>query len=117
MRKSVLLSVAQLTDVIRGTSVRQKLAGAQVLHAQRVLAIAGGVDGEREQVAVVAHLEGAERVEPVALRHLVLIECDLLVARSVTPRRTKMGYCLPSSVRDEVVVVAFDGRMPWRRSA
>ena len=66
-------SDATTTPPVKLMSVGKKLARAEVLDSKRVLPVAGGVDRECEQIAVVTHLERAKRVEAVSLRHLVLV--------------------------------------------
>ena len=57
--------------------VRQKLAGAQVLHMQPVLTEAHRILGVGHQIGVVAHIHGAQGEELLALRHLIAVQQHL----------------------------------------
>src|SRR6516164_1965743 len=58
--------------------IGQNLTVAQVFDAQRVLAEASCVSGIGEQVAVIAHHEGAESKKFLTFGELVEVENDLL---------------------------------------
>ena len=101
VRKSVLLSAAHTTEVDALGGVRQRLAGAQILHLQSVLAEAGEIDGISEQVVIVADYERAEARRTCASLASSLRSSRISSGASMLPlRRHWMGYCLPSSVRE-----------------
>ncbi len=64
--------------MVFGHLVGEHLAGAQVLDLEQVALVADGVGAERQQLAVGAHRDRAEREEVVALGELVGVEQHLL---------------------------------------
>src|SRR5690606_24121755 len=91
--------------------VRQHLAGAKVLEPQREALVAGEVDRVREQVAVRAHVEGAEREVRRGAGLDVAVEQHLLAREWCTVacgRRGDLASLHPAAAVDPVLL-PFDG--------
>ena len=67
---------------------RKRLAGFQILYAQRVLAKAGGVSGVGQPAAVAGNVSGADGEEGVTLGQLIAVEDDLFLRGG-----TLIGVC------------------------